>query len=55
MTPALRAWTFIAALLATLIVPVALVTTPAAAQLPTPVLEDGAAGDGTATTIPHRT
>jgi hypothetical protein len=35
------------ALLATLAAPLPLVTGPAAAQLPTPVLENGAAGDGT--------
>ncbi|HSP99515.1 MAG TPA: hypothetical protein VL049_20015 [Candidatus Dormibacteraeota bacterium] len=47
MPRTLRVWIAVAALLTALAAPVGLATAPAAAQLPTPVLESGAAGDGT--------
>ena len=49
MTRTLRIWIAIAALLTTLMATAGLVSAPASAQLPTPVLDNGATGDGTGT------
>jgi hypothetical protein len=46
MTRTLRRSLAIGALLTALLAPVGIVTVPASAQLPTPVLDTGAAGDG---------